>query len=372
MNRVTGSYSPGGAIPLPSTPSAEQKKNQSVTTQTSLKSTQSTETPRTVLADTTVTETKPTASVKKTSWITKIPGINWLRQRLSHGSDKLFVLAQKALPHHTFSRLFGLFANCRIPFLKNLFINSFIWIHNINMEETKRHSASEFDCFNDFFTRNLKEGVRPITEEGQIASPVDGTIGQIGPIQGEQLIQAKDHTYTLTELLGGDEEAAKQFENGQFTTMYLSPSDYHHFHMPVNGKLLWTTHIPGKLFSVNPKTVRSKPKLFAHNERLVAMFDTDHGPMAMIMVGAINVSSIETTWGGLENPHGKHNGRYDLVHKDYQADNHRFSKGDNAGDFKLGSTVICLFGKECNGWLKSLQAGTKVKMGQPISPPSNQ
>ena len=151
--------------------------------------------------------------------------------------------------------------------------------------------------------------------------------------------------------------------------MYLSPSDYHHFHMPVDGKLLWTTHIPGRLFSVNPKTVRNKPELFANNERLIAMFDTEHGPMAMIMVGAINVSSIETNWGGLENPHGRSSDRYNIVHKDYQNDSIKLSKGDDAGDFNWDQLLSAYLARTAmTGWTACIQA-IKSKWGRQLASP---
>lgn len=215
--------------------------------------------------------------------------------------------------------------------------------------------------FNDFFTRPLANGQRPIAESDQaIACPADGCISQLGPIKGGHVFQAKGHEYSLLELVGGDASIAKSFNDGCFATVYLSPKDYHRVHMPLTGQLRTMVHVPGDLFSVNETTANHVPRLFSRNERVVALFDTEHGPMAVILVGAMIVASIETVWAGLVAPAQKC-----VRQTDYQrSQTITLEKGDEIGRFKLGSTAIVLFGSDVAQWDDALTAGSAVKMGE--------
>ncbi|MDH5436846.1 MAG: archaetidylserine decarboxylase, partial [Gammaproteobacteria bacterium] len=209
--------------------------------------------------------------------------------------DYLATLPQYLLPHHLLSRMMLFITRIRFIAFKNFFIETFIQLFDVDMNLANRSEPEDYLHFNDFFTRSLKSVVRPIEgDDTTLVSPVDGTISQIGSINDELVFQAKGHHYTLTSLLGGDSTLAAQFINGKFTTIYLSPRDYHRIHMPVAGKLKTMLHVPGRLFSVNSRTTRMVPDLFARNERVVSIFDTECGPMALIMVGAIFVGSMET------------------------------------------------------------------------------
>ena len=204
------------------------------------------------------------------------------------------------LPHHAVSRVVFKLTRVKSPFLPKaitLFSNAF----GINLDEALNSDPKSYDTFNKFFTRELKPGSRPIADS-KITSPVDGTISQFGKVIDGEIVQAKGVNYSLNQLLGGDFERTKKFTNGQFITIYLSPKDYHRIHMPCAGKLLEQTHIPGRLFSVAKHTVNTIKGIFARNERVVAIFETEYGPMAMVLVGAINVAAIETVWDGLITP----------------------------------------------------------------------
>ncbi|MCG8535171.1 MAG: archaetidylserine decarboxylase, partial [Pseudomonadales bacterium] len=218
-------------------------------------------------------------------------------------------------------------------------------------------------CFNDFFTRALKEGVRPITQEG-IACPADGAISQLGKIEEDRIFQAKGHHYTLTQLLGGDEAVAAPFVNGDFATVYLSPKDYHRVHMPFAGTLKEMIYVPGQLFSVNTVTAGQVPGLFARNERVVCLFETELGPMAVVLVGAMIVASVETVWAGLVTPPKRQ-----LKRVDYQKQPEAMAldRGAEMGRFKLGSTAIVLFGPNKVQWNPSLKAGLTVSMGEQMA-----
>lgn len=222
--------------------------------------------------------------------------------------------------------------------------------------------ADEFKNFNEFFTRKLKPEARPITSLPKgIACPADGTLSQFGNIQQNRLIQAKNREFTLNTLLGNDQEKISTFRNGKFATVYLSPKDYHRVHMPLSGTLTNMTYIPGKLFSVNERTTQMENDLFARNERMIAYFETDFGPMAVIMVGAMIVAGINTVWSGTVTPNLQ--GAYTANYSD--RDQPVFlEKGEELGQFLLGSTVILLFPKDRIQWGGSLQQNGKVKMGQ--------
>lgn len=278
--------------------------------------------------------------------------------------DYLRSLPQYLLPHHALSRLVLAATRVETRWWKNLLISAFQRRFDIDMSCALQPEALSYPSFNSFFTRALRPDARPITHEASaIASPVDGCVSQAGAIDGDRIFQAKGHDYSLLELLGGDADLAARFEDGAFATLYLSPRDYHRIHIPLTGRLTETVYVPGRLFSVAPHTVRSVPRLFARNERLVAMFDTEAGPMAMVLVGALFVSCIETVWSGVVTPpHG-----YRVRRQNY-ADSAaiQFTRGAELGRFNMGSTVILLYGKQRVQWAQSLRAGQHVRMGEAI------
>ena len=277
--------------------------------------------------------------------------------------DKAFIASQYLIPQHLLSRLVGWFAASEIRWLKNTFISFFIRRYNVNMSEAQRKSADEFRCFNDFFTRELEDGVRPLAEgDNQIVSPADGAVSQLGKIENGRIFQAKGQDYSLIELLGGSSGRAEEFMGGEFATIYLSPKDYHRVHMPLTGTLREMVYVPGDLFSVNKTTAENVPRLFARNERVVAIFDTEQGPMAMVLVGAMIVAAVETVWAGLITPPKR-----ELKVVDYTSPQAvTLQKGEEMGRFLLGSTVVLCFGKDKIHWLESLQADTPLNMGEAI------
>lgn len=258
-------------------------------------------------------------------------------------SDKIKITFQYIMPKHAISRLVGKLAAAKMGWLTTKLISMFIKAYGINMNEAKLKKASDFDTFNNFFTRELEDGARIIdNDESTICYPVDGAISQQGDIIDGQLIQAKGFNYSVTSLLGGDEKTAAPFQGGKFSCIYLAPKDYHRIHMPMAATLREMIYVPGELFSVNPLTAQNVPDLFARNERVVAIFDTEMGELAMVLVGATIVASIETTWGGtITPPAGK-----DIFRWQYPKDGTdaiTFDKGDEMGRFKLGSTVVSTF-----------------------------
>ena len=272
-----------------------------------------------------------------------------------------FIALQYLLPQHGLSRLAGFLAETKITWIKQHFINWFIQRYDVDMSIAAEPDASTYQNFNDFFTRPLADGQRPITDEtNAIACPADGGISQIGSIHNGHIFQAKGQEYSLLELVGGDIDMAKQFVDGSFATVYLSPKDYHRVHMPLDGTLKTMIHVPGDLFSVNETTANNVPRLFARNERVVALFETAHGPMAVILVGAMIVASIETVWAGLVTPKKKH---IQTTHYNHTDEIH-LKKGEEMGRFKLGSTAIVLFGKEAATWNDTLEANSAVMMGE--------
>lgn len=278
--------------------------------------------------------------------------------------DRLFVLMQYLLPQHLISRLVGVLAHSSIPAIKDPFIRTFIKHFKVNMDEAERQHASEFNSFNDFFTRSLKADARLIDHHPKhLACPVDGAISQLGKIEGDHLFQAKGHEFSLTSLLGGNSELASTFIDGDFATIYLAPKDYHRIHMPCDGTLTHMVHVPGQLFSVNQATAAKVPGLFARNERVVAIFDTEFGPMAMVLVGAMIVASIETVWAGLVCPKGKAVSQFNYTNQDPIL----LKKGEEMGRFKLGSTVVMCLPKGASQWPKELSAGTTTRLGQMLA-----
>lgn len=277
--------------------------------------------------------------------------------------DNLFVLSQYLTPQHTLSRTVGMLADCKQPQIKDAFIKWFINRYQVNMAEAAKENPSDYPCFNDFFTRELKPGLRPVAhEKTQISCPVDGAISQLGDIKHGKIFQAKGQDFSLTDLLGGDIARAKPFMGGKFATIYLAPKDYHRIHMPLAGTLREMIYVPGKLFSVNPLTAEKVPGLFARNERLVAIFDTEHGPMAMVLVGAMIVAAIETVWSGQVAPPVRK-----LKVTEYPAEPTNpitLNKGDEMGRFKLGSTVVLAFPENMVEFKEELMAGSVVRMGE--------
>lgn len=279
--------------------------------------------------------------------------------------DKLFVLSQYLTPQLAVSRLAGKLAdNESTPALKNRVIKWFIGRYGVDMSEAVEPDPAAYPSFNAFFTRALKPGLRPVDADPQVlTSPVDGAISQLGQIDGGRVFQAKGQSFSLLELLGGDSARAEPFADGEFATIYLAPKDYHRIHMPLAGTLREMVYIPGKLFSVNPVTAANVPNLFARNERVVAIFDTDCGPMAMVLVGAMIVGSVETTWAGVVAPG---TGLVTTTRYDDNPEPIRFDKGQEMGRFRLGSTVILLHPKGAVNWQQELHAESVVRMGQPF------
>lgn len=279
-------------------------------------------------------------------------------------TDRLLTLPQYLIPQHALSVLMHKLTRSELTWFKNGFIRFIIKKYKVNIEEAKTADIEAYRSFNAFFTRQLREDIRPIAGGDVTVSPVDGAISQLGQIESGQIVQAKGRQYSVLELLAGDQQLAKQFENGQFATIYLSPRDYHRIHMPQTGKLKSMTYIPGKLFSVNPRTARAVPNLFARNERVVTVFETDMGPMVLVLVGAIFVGSMETVWQGQITPdYGKK-----VEHWSYQDEQAiSIQKGDEMGRFNMGSTVILLMPQQCKTFKTELQAGDTIKLGQAIT-----
>ena len=279
--------------------------------------------------------------------------------------EKLFAAIQYILPHHLISRSMHYLVDCRIRWVKDSLIRWAIDHYHVNMDEAQRPRAQDYCHFNDFFTRALKDGARPLPDDNSlVVSPADGTISQIGDINDGRIFQAKGHDYSLVALLGGDLALAERFMGGKFATIYLSPKDYHRVHIPAAGELEQMIHVPGRLFSVNQSTAETVPNLFARNERVVTVFATQYGPMAVIMVGAINVASIETVWAGQVTPQRGHvaTTTYGKASQPVQ-----LARGEEMGRFKLGSTAIVLFGKEQVEWLTHWQAGQTIRLGEALA-----
>lgn len=278
--------------------------------------------------------------------------------------DHLRNLPQYLLPQRLLTRLVYRLTRTQSPWLRDRLIRAFIKNFNVDLSEAEHSDPLAYSDFNRFFTRALRPEARPIAAgEKVLACPVDGSVSQAGRIDDDTVFQAKGHSYSLTTLLGGDAARARPFRNGQFATLYLSPRDYHRIHMPLQGVLREMVHIPGRLFSVSPLTTRMIPGLFARNERVVTIFDTSAGPMALVLVGAINVASIETVWAGTITPPLATR----LVQQAYPAQGGAaivLDKGAEMGRFNMGSTVIVLFGEHAVRWDAALQPAATVRMGQ--------
>lgn len=269
------------------------------------------------------------------------------------------------LPHHALTRIVFWLTRQRSSLAKPV-IKWFAGKFNVDMQDAVNPELESYATFNEFFTRPLKTDARPIVQEAEgIACPADGKISAIGNIEGERVFQAKGIDYSLLALLGGDSDAAQRLGNGRFTTIYLSPRDYHRLHMPLAGSLIKQTYVPGRLFSVGPHTVRALPGLFTRNERVIAQFETQHGLMALVLVGAMNVAAIETVWHGLVTPPHKQA----VLHTSYSQASSPPSvdldKGAEMGRFNMGSTIIVLLENPAL-WSADLQADDAVLMGQSI------
>lgn len=275
--------------------------------------------------------------------------------------DAVFIASQYIVPQHGLSRLVGWFAQTQITWIKNPLIKGFAKLFKVDLSIAERQRAEDYRDFNDFFTRKLLPGQRPLDENpSSVLCPADGAISQMGKIEQNRLLQAKGQTYDLTTLLGGDSEMAQRYLNGDFATVYLSPKDYHRVHMPLAGKLRKSIYVPGDLFSVNQTTADNVANLFARNERLVCEFDTAAGSMVVILVGAMIVAGIETVWSGPVAPVKPR-----LTAQDFsQLTEVELEKGGELGCFKLGSTAIVLFGENKVSWREDWQAGSATVMGQ--------
>ncbi|MEJ1298584.1 MAG: archaetidylserine decarboxylase [Candidatus Sedimenticola sp. (ex Thyasira tokunagai)] len=280
--------------------------------------------------------------------------------------DRLFALLLYLLPHHLLSQGMHWLTRCRWEPLKDQMIRGAIRLYKVDMSQAAEPDPTRYSSFNDFFTRRLRDDARPAAvEEEAILCPVDGAVSQAGKIVDGRIFQAKGHNFSLYELLGGDEEWTEKFAEGSYTTLYLSPRDYHRIHMPLSGMLKKMLHVPGRLFSVSPSTTRTVPRLFSRNERLVNLFDTEIGPMAVIMVGAIFVSSMDTVWAGTVTPLSQRVTRWNYTNAPIEPA--FLEKGEEMGRFNMGSTVILLFGREAIEWQEQLKPGTEVCMGEKIA-----
>jgi phosphatidylserine decarboxylase len=253
-------------------------------------------------------------------------------------SDTLAVLPQYLIPKQAITALAGKFASAKAGKTTTSVIRWFVKRYNVNMAEAANPDIASYATFNDFFTRPLKDGARPLAQ-ADLVCPVDGAISQFGPIHKDQIFQAKGHSYSTTALVGGDAALAAEFDGGHFATLYLSPKDYHRIHMPCAGVLRRMIYVPGDLFSVNPTTARGVPGLFARNERVVCVFDSPQGPFVQVLVGATIVGSMATVWHGLVNPPRPGH----LWERTYADGGVSLAQGAEMGRFLLGSTVVLLF-----------------------------
>jgi phosphatidylserine decarboxylase len=267
--------------------------------------------------------------------------------------NELFAILQRLLPQHAVSRLAGLFADSRLGWVRKPLVHGFARYYGVDMTEAERGSPDDYASFNDFFTRSLRADVRPLDADPlALLSPADGIISQAGTLDHDRLLQAKGNTYRLSSLIADDGAA---FHGGSFVTVYLAPRDYHRVHLPAPATLTTTTAIPGALFSVNARTEAAVSDLFCRNERLVCRFDTDHGAMLVVLVGAMIVASIDTVWGGPRSPYRSlQRNRWDQS----------FPGGAEIGRFRLGSTVIVCCEPGRLRWEERVRPGARVRVGE--------
>ena len=274
-------------------------------------------------------------------------------------SDRLAVLPQYLLPKQALTALAGRIAGAQAGRLTTQLIKWFVQRYQVNMSEAADSNVASYVSFNDFFTRALKDGARPLAS-AELICPVDGAISQFGTIRGQQIFQAKGHDYSSTALLGGDAAQAARFSDGHYATLYLSPKDYHRIHMPCSGRLQRMIYVPGELFSVNPTTARAVPGLFARNERVVCIFESTSGPFALVLVGATIVGSMATVWHGVVN--AERGGEMREWHYADQAVD--LQQGAEMGRFLLGSTVVMLFPKGPLHFNPAWAPGRAIRMGE--------
>ena len=275
-------------------------------------------------------------------------------------SDRLAILSQYLMPKQALTELAGKLASKEAGSLTTRVIRWFVGRYGVNMAEATNPDIASYKSFNEFFTRPLKEGARP-QADADFVCPVDGAISQFGPIERDQIFQAKGHRYSTAALVGGDVDLARQFDNGSFATLYLSPRDYHRIHMPCDGKLVRMIHVPGDLFSVNPTTARGVPGLFARNERVVCVFESATCPFVLTLVGATIVGSMATVWHGVVNPP-----RPGVIREwRYEGDTTvNLKKGEEMGRFLLGSTIVMLFPKDTLAFNPAWAPAAPIRMGE--------
>ena len=280
-------------------------------------------------------------------------------------STRLAVLPQYFIPKQALTAFAGWVAGHERGWVTTEIIRRFVRKYNVNMDEALDSNIASYASFNDFFTRALKPGARPLAQADLIC-PVDGAVSQFGPISGDQIFQAKGHRYSTTALVGGDAALAEQFKDGSFATLYLSPKDYHRIHMPCDGRLVQMIYVPGDLFSVNPTTARGVPGLFARNERVVCVFASSRGPFVLVLVGATIVGSMATVWHGLINPPRLP----DVKTWNYVDQKVELKQGDEMGRFLLGSTVVMLFPNSTKTPLAfnpTWTSGSAIRLGEEMT-----
>jgi phosphatidylserine decarboxylase len=277
-------------------------------------------------------------------------------------SNRLAVTPQYLLPKRVLTVLAGKFADLQAGALTQAMIRKFVAHYKVDMSEAAEPDIERYATFNEFFTRPLRAGARPIAD-APFVCPVDAAISQFGPIERDQIFQAKGHSYSTRALVGGDQELAHRFDHGHFATLYLAPRDYHRIHMPCDGRLARMIYVPGDLFSVNPLTARHVPSLFARNERVVCVFETAHGPFVNVLVGATIVGSIATVWHGIVNPPRTR----EIRDWRYDDQNIVLAKGQEMGRFLLGSTVVMLFPKGVLTFVPDWAPTRAVRLGEPMA-----
>jgi phosphatidylserine decarboxylase len=279
-------------------------------------------------------------------------------------SDRTAVLPQYLFPKYAMTVFAGLVANAQAGSITTGIIRRFVRKYRVDMHEAANPDIASYASFNAFFTRALRDGARPLADADYVC-PVDGALSQFGAIEQDQIFQAKGHYYSTTALVGGDAALAAQFFNGSFATIYLSPRDYHRIHMPCDGRLTRMIYVPGTLFSVNPTTARGVPGLFARNERVVCVFESDHGPFVLTLVGATIVGSMATVWHGVVNPPRTR----EIREWTYAPGQVSLKKGEEMGRFLLGSTVVLLFPENTLGFHDEWEASRAVRLGEPLGHP---
>jgi len=320
------------------------------------------------MTDTTQTSNRPANTNRNDAEGSQSPPIRTARapagipQDINVG-DRLFAALQYLLPKHLLTRLIYALARCESAFIKNSLLRIFLRGYRLNMNEAAQPDPFAYRSFNEFFTRALRPDARPLdASPAHIVSPVDGTVSQCGALENERLLQAKGRHYSLLELLGGDEQMASAYRGGSFACIYLAPYNYHRIHMPCEGSVRANLYVRGDLFSVNAATARAVPRVFARNERLICDFDTPFGRMAMILVGALFVGSIETVHCGEVNPPPRRR----KAPQPIPGIGRTFQKGEELGRFNMGSTVILLFQRDHIAWDATLAPEATVQLGRTI------